>query len=142
MRSDFNAIFSNNHFLIISDYLGMSEFVRDSNFRFNFSAGLNVELSSWLPNFCIDCRISSQAEFCEFENSLEFMLYWALWQFARYFINNRLKTPFGLPAQTLDCLENVLEGYLVETTEENAEYLSRQSAYIHFLDMLECQILS
>ena len=55
-----------------------------------------------------------------FQHSGHLLMYWSLWEVARYCVLSRLRTPYGGPQQTLDALEKQLNSLLQPEEKETA----------------------
>ncbi|KAF9188804.1 Serine/threonine-protein kinase smg1 [Haplosporangium sp. Z 767] len=77
-----------------------------------------------------------------FQHSTNLLMYWALWETARYCVLSRLRTPFGGPQQTLDVFEKQLNSLLQPEAKDAAgdTRLNRLGDLLMFLDRLELQL--
>ncbi|KAG0220242.1 Serine/threonine-protein kinase smg1 [Mortierella sp. NVP41] len=76
-----------------------------------------------------------------FQHSGHLLMYWSLWEVARYCVLSRLRTPYGGPQQTLDALEKQLNSLLQPEEKETAglQRLTRLRDFLTLLDRLELQ---
>ncbi|KAG0277332.1 Serine/threonine-protein kinase smg1 [Linnemannia exigua] len=76
-----------------------------------------------------------------FQHSGHLLMYWSLWEAARYCVLSRLRTPYGGPQQTLDALEKQLNALLQPEDKETAgiQRLTRLRDFLTLLDRLELQ---
>ncbi|KAG0265366.1 hypothetical protein BG011_004911, partial [Mortierella polycephala] len=76
-----------------------------------------------------------------FQHSTNLLVYWALWETARYCVLSRLRTPFGGPQQNLDVFEKQLNSLLQPEAKDVAgdTRLDRLGDLLMFLDRLELQ---
>ncbi|KAJ3256336.1 Serine/threonine-protein kinase smg1 [Boothiomyces macroporosus] len=81
--------------------------------------------------------------------SMDSLMFWGLWESARYLILKRLKCVFGGPLQTLEAIEKTLDAYIIlfrqkskSTHSQYCDLLKRQSHLLMFIEMLEIQILN
>ncbi|KAF9908194.1 Serine/threonine-protein kinase smg1 [Linnemannia zychae] len=74
-----------------------------------------------------------------FQHSGHLLMYWSLWEAARYCVLSRLRTPYGGPQQTLDALEKQLNSLLQSEDHETAGLprLTRLREFLTLLDRLE-----
>ncbi|KAI8603620.1 hypothetical protein EDD21DRAFT_23420 [Dissophora ornata] len=76
-----------------------------------------------------------------FQHSYNLLMYWSLWETARYCVLSRLRTPYGGPQQTLDSLEKQLNT-LLQPAQKDAtgnSKLMHLRDFLLFLDRLELQ---
>ncbi|KAG0320022.1 Serine/threonine-protein kinase smg1 [Linnemannia gamsii] len=76
-----------------------------------------------------------------FQHSAHLLMYWSLWEAARYCVLSRLRTPYGSPQQTLDALEKQLNSLLQSDDKEatGLQRLTRLRDFLTLLDRLELQ---
>ncbi|KAF9550371.1 Serine/threonine-protein kinase smg1 [Mortierella hygrophila] len=76
-----------------------------------------------------------------FQHSSHLLMYWSLWEAARYCVLSRLRTPYGGPQQTLDALEKQLNALLQSEDKEatGLQRLTRLRDFLTLLDRLELQ---
>ncbi|KAG0298308.1 Serine/threonine-protein kinase smg1 [Linnemannia gamsii] len=76
-----------------------------------------------------------------FPHSGHLLMYWSLWEAARYCVLSRLRTPYGSPQQTLDALEKQLNSLLQSEDKETTglQRLTRLRNFLTLLDRLELQ---
>ncbi|KAF9920880.1 Serine/threonine-protein kinase smg1 [Linnemannia zychae] len=76
-----------------------------------------------------------------FQHSGHLLMYWSLWEVARYCVLSRLRTPYGGPQQTLDALEKLLNSLLQPENKEatGMQRLIRLRDFLTLLDRLELQ---
>ncbi|KAG0072080.1 Serine/threonine-protein kinase smg1 [Linnemannia elongata] len=76
-----------------------------------------------------------------FQHSGHLLMYWSLWEAARYCVLSRLRTPYGGPQQTLDALEKQLNALLQSEDKEatGLQRLARLRDFLTLLDRLELQ---
>ncbi|KAI8852505.1 hypothetical protein BC829DRAFT_414483 [Chytridium lagenaria] len=147
MASPYLGTFRSRHFQLMMSYLGMSNFlqVRDEP--------LNLEIG-WLERVFHTCQnedilgalLTGTAiegpSFLKKMTSNELMVFWGVWESARFCILSRLRTPFGGPGQLFDALEQTLNS-LMSASGRNSDISASKATLkdlVLFIDILELQI--
>jgi hypothetical protein len=157
------SVFNYSHFVTVVTYLGLSSFLHPAFSSLVDSASAIVGFDSnfdWLVTMFYSCQAPvTLAKASDTDNTLliaaaansyDLLLYWALFELAKFCINSKLKTPLGAPVQTLESLEECLEQYsLLKSTVNFTSDISfdicimeRCSHFVLFLELLEVQMQS
>ncbi|KAL2920081.1 hypothetical protein HK105_200147 [Polyrhizophydium stewartii] len=154
--------FRPRHFQLVAVYLGMGSFLQQPDETISAEVGLAANPSEWLVNAFHTCqalqvlrtlpeppseKVLRAGTLCK-----ETLMFWALWETARFCVLSRLRTPFGGPLQTLEAIENSLRFYQdflrdckaygtrgLET-KQLFSILERLRHLLEFVDLLEIQI--
>ena len=105
LASSHAGAFRPNHFKIVMRFLGLAEFMQDET-----NAGSEIPPSdpkdfTWLTKLVLSCHFEKilpqerRDSMVMVLNSIDVMLYFALWESARYCVLTRLKTVLGGPQQ-------------------------------------------
>ncbi|KAJ3272712.1 Serine/threonine-protein kinase smg1 [Terramyces sp. JEL0728] len=152
-----SGTFKSNHFNFVASYIGMASYIQHIDEYYISST--QQDLSEWLPSLFYITQMENILK--SFSNSNisnvlqsalitnDSLMYWALWEAARYLVLKRLKCALGGPLQTLEAIENTLDAYIAlfdqKSKSDNKQYcdlLKRQSHLLMFIEMLEIQVLN
>lgn len=118
MRAPSSGSFRQKQFQVVASYLGMSEMILDAEKIIFHDVGLKVEFQEWLPDMYYACQSEYILNMVDQTStpllsvaaiSSECMMFWALWETARFLIISRLQTPLGSPTQVYLVLTRLLE---------------------------------
>ncbi|KAI8897600.1 hypothetical protein BC833DRAFT_36026 [Globomyces pollinis-pini] len=155
--------FRGRQFLQVVSYLGMGSFAMPVDEAIIAQTGPGTHIRSWLPDLYASTQTETVFRNMSIPNvenvlisvsiSLNLQMFWALWETARYCVYSRLKTTFGGPLTTLESIEKTLNTYDLIFADFKAkpesfsseiylDLLQRRTNLLHFIDLLEIQILS
>ncbi|KAI9209426.1 uncharacterized protein BJ171DRAFT_117404 [Polychytrium aggregatum] len=166
MGTAHSGVFRSQHFSVVVSYLGMATHLQPSKDADQTPALLSIDpsgsLSDWLIKLFQSCNNDEIARqypqasldsstFVEAISSDDNLMFWALWEAARYCILARLRTSFGGPKQTFEAIEFSLQNVHKATHEwiklsdtEHGEramdQLKLARHLLQFIDLLELQI--
>jgi hypothetical protein len=141
-------------------YLGLAPFLQSAPDSLFSASKPGVKVEEWAPRMFNSCRGSNSLTISGCDRkvliagtlSIDALMYWVLWESARYFVNGKLRTPMGAPAESLESLEKTLESFLVNLSSSysknrnanlrNVSTLERLNYLLIFLDLLELQIIN
>ncbi|RKO86478.1 hypothetical protein BDK51DRAFT_31709, partial [Blyttiomyces helicus] len=156
--------FRPKHFSAVVTLLGMGGHLitRDEA---ALAADVGLKEAAWLERLFHTCQgaslltkssklvKSSKAfdllELNEIDVSEDLLMFWALWETARYCVLTRLRTPLGAPIQTFEAIERTLNdlvracesmGEEGVSDEDSAFLLARLRHLLDFIDILELQV--
>ncbi|KAI8921224.1 hypothetical protein DFJ77DRAFT_155438 [Powellomyces hirtus] len=156
-----SGTFRAKHFQLMTSYLGMQErILKGDESTTPFCP--DPENFEWLRRLYHSCHSCSFDESThgkpadnrsEMESSLSFLMFWGLWESARYCVLSRLRTPFGSPLQTFEAIEGSLKDAIAThiSDSESSQVRSAEGSQslrghirelqhlISFIDLLEIQ---
>ncbi|KAJ3318863.1 Serine/threonine-protein kinase smg1 [Boothiomyces sp. JEL0866] len=152
-----SGTFKSNHFNYMASYLGMASYIQHID-EFYIST-TQQDLSEWLPNLFYITQMENILKSVTNSNianvlqsaviSNDTLMYWGLWESARYLILKRFKCVFGGPLQTLEAIEKTLDSYITlfeqkskSSQSQFCDLLKRVSHLLMFIEMLEIQVLN
>jgi hypothetical protein len=157
MSSPCSGAFSSNHFQQVVKYIGMGSFLIPEDENYEDYPDLTSRDNAWLQNLYFSCQSEHVYDMMKADativlagqSSFDCLLFWALWETARFFISSRLKTPFGTPMQSFEAIEKTLERYLkifeAAKNEQGVDndgmfqIMERMSYLLNLIDLLELQ---
>eukprot|EP00842_Homolaphlyctis_polyrhiza_P006613 jgi/Hompol1/6953/HPOL_002394-RA len=153
--------FRPRHFQLVVCYLGMGSFLQQPDESILSEVGLAHEPAEWLSSMFHACQTPqilrsmpvppSDSVLAAAALNQETLMFWALWETARFCVLSRLRTPLGGPLQTLEAVEHALQYYLELIRDSESAKLrpdqffavmQRLRHLIEFADMLEIQIFN
>lgn len=150
------SMFGNQEFQFVMLFLGLAPFLPSATDLLLNQAKLGEKVENWALRMFYSCKGGQSLKLDNNDIllagliSVDSLMYWVLWETARYLINGKLRTPMGAPFQSLESIEKTLESYLniMSTSKLNNEFvelrnlacLERLKYLLMFLDILEVQI--
>jgi hypothetical protein len=157
MASPSSGTFQTMQFRLMANFLGMGSYLQESDDQMDTYIDFDAD-SDWLRNLYFACQAEHVFSLMNADpvlllvaqSSYECLLFWALWETARFFIITRLNTPFGSPLQTLEAIGKTLEAYLklFEMAKKETvvhpqilNFMERLSLFLTMIDFFESQII-
>ncbi|KAJ3299777.1 Serine/threonine-protein kinase smg1 [Borealophlyctis nickersoniae] len=156
--------FRAKHFQLVMQYLGLGQRLQQRDDDVLGETAVDTSTTAWLERLFHACQTPSILESTKFmqkgkaslkmheiDSSDDMLMFWALWETARFCILTRLRTPLGTPLQTFEALEQTLDelvkfcdvlgtpGDADLSTEEAIIVLGRLKHFLTFLELLEMQ---
>jgi hypothetical protein len=157
MSSPSSGTFQAKQFRFMARFLGMGSYLQERESDMDVEVDFHED-SDWLRNLYFACQAEHVFSLMNTDpilllvaqSSYECLMFWALWETARFFIITRLNTPFGTPLQSLEAIGKALDTYLKlfeVARKENVlqpqilQYMERLSLFLTMVDFLESQII-
>ncbi|KAJ3043387.1 Serine/threonine-protein kinase smg1 [Rhizophlyctis rosea] len=164
LRLPFSGTFRTQHFITMMTFLGLGHLIRQKAEE-DVSDSSATATSGWLQRLFHSCQTgdalkqttspqSKQSLLRSYWDAIDlsddFLMFWALWETARYCIVARMRTPLGTAVQTFEALEHTVEEYISTlsafkegtteaTTLEIVTVLNRLRHLLKMVDFLEMQ---
>ncbi|KAH6585817.1 hypothetical protein BASA50_000978 [Batrachochytrium salamandrivorans] len=156
--------FRPRHFQLVMAHMGLGQCFRGGDEDLLAEVGLGVDSNEWLVRMFYasqalqllraNSKPPSDDVFKAAVISQESLIFWALWESARFCVLSRLRTPLGGPIQTLEGFDRTLHYYQDMIREmQNSELINigysqffsvtrRLRHFLEFIDVLEIQIFN